>query len=81
MASLGTSSRRASLDRALPIAQGEGLRGPSLVSAVRRYAGTAALIVLLTLFRGLNVCVVAVLGLAPFLASRIGAWIRETAGD
>ncbi len=42
---------------------------------------TAALIVLLTLFRGLNLCAVAMLGLAPFLASRIGAWIRETAGD
>ncbi len=42
---------------------------------------TAALIVLLTLFRGLNLCVVVVLGLAPILASRIGAWIRESAGD
>ncbi len=81
MASSGISSPRASLDPVLAIVQGKGLRGPSLVAAVRRYAATAALIVLLTLFRGLNLCVVAMLGLAPFLASRIGAWIRGTAGD
>ncbi len=81
MASSGISSLRASLDRVLPIVQGEGPHGPSLVAAVRRYAATAALIVLLTLFRGFNLCVVTMLGLAPFLASRIGAWIRETTGD
>ena len=79
MVSLGISFLRASLDPVLAIVQGKGLRGPSLLSAVRRYAATAVLIVVLTLFRGLNLCVVAVLGLAPFLASRIGAWIRETA--
>jgi len=65
------------LDRVRPIAQGKGLSGPSL----RRYVATVALIVLLSLFRGLNLCAVAMLGLAPFLTSRIGAWIRETAGD
>ena len=81
MVSLGIWSPRASLYPVLATVQGKGLRGPSLVAAVRRYATTAALIVLLMLFRGFNLCVVAVLGLAPFLASRIGAWIRETAGD
>lgn len=81
MASSGISSPRASLDPVLAIVHGKGLGGPSLVAAVRRYAATAALIVLLMLFRSFNLCVVAVLGLAPFLTSRIGAWIRETAGD
>ena len=65
----GTSSPRASVDRALPIAQREGLSGPPVASAVRRWAATAAVILLLTLLRSLNLCVVVMLGLAAFLES------------
>jgi hypothetical protein len=81
MASSGISSPRASLDRALAIAQREGLSGPPVVSAARRWAATAALIVLLTVFRSLNLCVVAMLGLAPFLASSpVGQFFTRSLG-
>jgi hypothetical protein len=44
---------------------------------VRSWATAAAIIVLLTLFRSLTLCVVAMVGLASFLqSSPIGAWIR-----
>jgi len=77
MASSGISSRRARLHRAVSIAQREGLTGPPVVSVIRRWAATAALIVLLTLVRSLNLCLVAILGFAAFLqSSPIGAWIR-----
>ena len=69
MASSGISSPRASLDRALLIAQREGLMGPPVVSTFKRWGVTAALIVLLTVFRSLSLCVAAMLGLTPFLAS------------
>src|SRR5260370_14938466 len=68
-ASSGTSSPRDSVDRALPIAQREGLCGPPVVPAGRRWAATAAIILLLTLLRSLNLCVVAMLGLTAFLQS------------
>jgi len=45
---------------------------------VRRWAATAALIVLLTVFRSLSLCVAAILGVAAFLESRpIATWIRD----
>ena len=69
MASSGISFPRARVPRALLIAQREGLTGPPVVSTLKRWGATAALIVLLTLFRSLNLCVVAMLGLAPILAS------------
>jgi hypothetical protein len=34
-------------------------------------------IVALAMLRSLNLCVAAMLGLAPFLASRLAAWIHE----
>jgi hypothetical protein len=47
-------------------------------SAIRRWGATAVLIVLLTPLRSLNLCVVAILGVAAFLASSpIGVWIRD----
>src|ERR1700736_4502995 len=78
MASLGISSPRASVDRARLIAQREGLSGPPVLSAVRKWAATAAVIALLTFFRSFNLCIVAMLGVASFFeASPLGAWIRD----
>jgi len=57
------------VDRAVPIVQREGLSSPPVVPAVRRWAATAAIILLLTLLRSLNLCVVAMLGLTAFLES------------
>jgi len=69
------------MERALPIAQREGLSGPPVASAVRRWAATAAVILLLTLLRSLNLCVVAMLGLTAFLeSSPVGPLISRIRG-
>jgi len=69
MASLGISSLRARRDPAPAIAQREGQPGPPFVCAIARWAATAALIVLFTFLRSLNLCAAVILGLVPFLAS------------
>src|SRR4029077_5958287 len=80
MASSGISSLRDRLHRAAGVAQGEGLTGPPLLLAIAKWAATVMLIVLLAPLRSLNLCLVAVVGLAPFLAwSRIGQFFaRQT---
>ena len=57
------------MSRAPLIVQREGRTGPPVAWAVRTWAATAVLILLLTVFRSLNLCAAAVFGLAPFLAS------------
>ena len=69
MASLGISSLRARRDPAPAIAQREGQPGPPFVCAITRWGATAALVVLFTFLRSLNLCAGVILGLAPFLAS------------
>ena len=80
MVSLGISSLRDRLHRAAGVAQGEGLTGPPLLLTIRRWAATVIFIVLLTLLRSLNLCLVAIVGLAPLLpSSRIGQFFaRQT---
>ena len=74
----GISSLRANLRSAPLVTQREGLTSPPVAAMVRRWAATAALIVLLTVFRSLSLCVAAILGVAAFLESRpIATWIRD----
>jgi hypothetical protein len=77
MASSGISSQRDRLQRAAGVAHGEGLTGPPLRLALRKWAATVMFIVALALLRTLSLCVAALLGLAPFFASRLAAWIHE----
>jgi hypothetical protein len=82
MASSGISSLRARLHRAARVIQREGLSGPPVVSAIGRWGATAAFIVLFTLLRSLNLCVVAVLALGSFLASSpIGRFLAHLANE
>jgi hypothetical protein len=68
------------MHRAAGVAQGEGLIGPPLLLAIAKWAATVMLIVALAPLRSLNLCLVAIVGLAPFLAwSRIGQFFaRQT---
>lgn len=79
MASSGISSLRARRDPAPAIAQREGLPGPPFVSAFSRWGATAALVILFTFLRSLNLCAGVILGLAPFLvASPIGQFVSRS---
>src|ERR1700693_2005362 len=78
MASSGISSLRDRLHRAAGVAQGEGVTGPPLLLAITKWAATVVLIVLLAPLRSLNLCLVAIVGLAPFLPwSRIGQFVAR----